>query len=161
MRNVLVVYGSEYGAAENLAHDLTKLLRKKQYEITLVDEPDSDLIQKLINFDALLIVTATTGLGDLPENILPFFVKLKDESPNLQSLLYGVVALGDRSYGDTFCQAGIMFDDLLAELQAQRIISLLKIDAMETNDPFDATQSWIEQWCINILDADDKNKPLT
>lgn len=161
MKNVLIVYGSEYGAAENLAYDIKQLLKNKQYSVILVDEADSETVGKLTHADALLVVTATTGLGDLPENILPFFINLKDTFPNLESLLYGVIALGDRSYGDTFCQAGRMFDDLLEELKAERIMPLLKIDAMETNDPFCATESWIEQWCINIFDTNNKNNTLT
>ena len=115
-----------------------------------MDEPDADTIDKLLHVDALLVVSATTGLGDLPENIFPFFFELKEKFPNLHKLKFGVIALGDSSYGDTFCGAGIMFDALLEELQANRVSPLLKIDALDTTDPFDFAESWVREWLVQL-----------
>ena len=62
-----------------------------------------------------------------------------------------MVALGDSSY-ETFCNAGIRFDELLAELGATRIGELLKIDACETMEPEVEAKAWLKQWTQQVSD---------
>ncbi len=66
-----------------------------------------------------LICTSTYGNGDVPDNAQALFNSLETEKPNLGNVTYGVIALGDTTYKDTYCQGGIRFDKLLTELGAQ------------------------------------------
>ena len=58
----------------------------------------------------LLVVCATHGSGDIPTNILPLAETLERERPNLSGHRYGVIALGDMTYQDTFCGGGKKVD---------------------------------------------------
>lgn len=92
-----------------------------------------------------MLVSSTTGQGDLPDDILPWFLELKDTAPYLPDLRYGVIALGDSSY-ETFCGAGKQLDELFAELGAKRVGERLEIDACETMEPEVEAQAWLNNW---------------
>ena len=91
----------------------------------------------------VLVVTSTTGQGDLPDSIVPLFNDLQDMyQPHLR---YGIIALGDSSYAN-FCGGGKRFDALLQEQSAQRIGDMLMIDASEDPEPESVSNPWVEQW---------------
>ena len=56
---------------------------------------------------------------------------------------FAVAALGDSSYGDSFCGAGKQFQALLTELQADAVADMLEIDAMETLEPEKDVLEWV------------------
>ncbi|QDF74720.1 MULTISPECIES: flavodoxin [Shewanella] len=151
MRKVNLVFGTVYGNAQFVAETLQEQLNAAGVEVTLM-APET-----LNGFvppqeELLLVVTSTTGQGDLPDDISPWFETLRGEAPYLPKLQYGVVALGDSSY-ETFCNAGIRFDELLAELGATRIGDLLKIDACETMEPEVEAKAWLKQWTQQVSDS--------
>lgn len=46
----------------------------------------------------MLVVTSTTGQGDLPDSIVPLYEGIKDMyQPHLR---YGIIALGDSTYAN-------------------------------------------------------------
>ncbi|MFP3449872.1 flavodoxin domain-containing protein, partial [Pseudomonas sp. SIMBA_067] len=73
------------------------------------------------NASHILIVTSTTGQGDIPANLAELYNQLNSTFPMLTNKPFGIVAMGDRSYGDTFCAAGRSFDELLRDLQAKPV----------------------------------------
>lgn len=151
MRKVNLVFGTVYGNAQFVAETLQEELNAAGVEVALM-APET-----LNGFvppqeELLLVVTSTTGQGDLPDDISPWFETLRGEAPYLPKLQYGVVALGDSSY-ETFCNAGIRFDELLAELGATRIGELLKIDACETMEPEVEAKAWLKQWTQQVSDS--------
>ena len=93
--------------------------------------------------DALLIITSTTGQGDVPPNLEFVFSDLKDESPMLTGKPFAVAALGDSSYGDSFCGAGKQFHALLTELQGNAVADMLEVDAIETLEPEKDVVEWV------------------
>lgn len=144
MRKVNLVFGTVYGNAQFVAETLQQQLLTMDWEVNLI-QPES-----LSGFvppqdEWLLVVTSTTGQGDIPDDINLWFETLRGEAPYLPQLNYGVIALGDSSY-ETFCHAGIRFDEMLTELGANRVGELLKIDACETMEPEVAAQSWLVEW---------------
>jgi MioC protein len=66
--------------------------------------------------EAFLVVTATTGMGELPDNLQPLYYAIRDHLPAWSGLPGAVLALGDSSYGDTFCGGGEQVRELYAEL---------------------------------------------
>ncbi|MCL1088493.1 flavodoxin [Shewanella profunda] len=144
MKKVNLVFGTVYGSAQFTAETLEKELTALGYKAKLW-QPN-----EIANFippqdELLVVVTSTTGQGDLPEDIQPWFYQLKNAAPYLPELKYSVIALGDSSY-DTFCGAGKAVDELLSELGAKSVMGRLEIDACETMEPEVEAKKWLERW---------------
>jgi MioC protein len=93
-----------------------------------------------------LICTSTYGQGDVPDNAKKLYESLLAQRPDLSGVQYGVVALGDRTYMDTFCNGGRRFDAILGELGAQRIGEILLHDASAGTMPEEVAAEWVDGW---------------
>ena len=140
-----IFVGTMYGGALDVAEQVKPLFEEAGYEVAIFDQPTlDDLIGSPT--DLGLFCVSTTGSGDLPGNIVPFARAVEEQSPGLGTLRYGLIALGDSSYGETFCGAGRYLDELLEGQGAQRLGERLEIDAMETFMADDAALPWVEEW---------------
>jgi MioC protein len=97
-----------------------------------------------------LICISTYGAGDVPDNAQALVNSLETEKPNLSSVTYGVIALGDRTYKDTYCQGGIRFDKMLAELGAKRAGEILMHDASSGTLPEELAAQWVVPWVAHL-----------
>ena len=70
-----IVYGTQTGTAEELAYDIEKLSKDKGFD-SKVFELDDISMDKLKEIKKLLIVTSTTGDGEVPDNGLTFWENL-------------------------------------------------------------------------------------
>jgi flavodoxin len=82
----------------------------------------------------------------VPPNLLPFYLNLRETLPQQPGRPFGVIVLGDSSYGDTFCGAGDLLEEAFLETGASKTGSTLKIDAMETTEPGQEALPWIREW---------------
>ncbi|PCF97716.1 flavodoxin [Vreelandella nigrificans] len=140
--NILV--GTMYGGALDVAEQVKPLFEQAGYQVDIAEQPTlEDLTDQ---GGVTLFCVSTTGSGDFPGNFVPFVRGLRDKSPSLTTLRYGIIALGDSSYGETFCGAGRTLDALLEEYGAVRLGERLEIDAMETFMADDAALPWVEEW---------------
>ncbi|WP_028117282.1 flavodoxin [Ferrimonas senticii] len=145
MLNIRLIVGSVYGGAEYVAEQVEAVLLAAGHQVSwLAELTEQD--SAALNGQVLLVICSTTGAGDLPDNIAPLFFALKDRFPLLPQSHYGVIALGDSSYGETFCGGGRQFDQLLAELGAKRVGEPLQIDACETMEPEIPALEWLQNW---------------
>ncbi|MDF0534484.1 flavodoxin [Shewanella yunxiaonensis] len=144
MKKINIVFGSVYGSAQYVAETLDTALNDAGCQVQLWQpEHLSDFVPP--EDELLLVVTSTTGDGDLPDNIAPWFIMMKDRAPYLPELHYAVIGLGDSSY-DTFCGGGKQIDALLSELGAKRVGERLDIDACETMEPETEALQWLKKW---------------
>ncbi|TKB49737.1 flavodoxin [Ferrimonas sediminicola] len=152
MARISILVGSVYGGAEFTAEQVCQALRDHGHQVAVSEAQSA---QELLaeGSDAWLVITSTTGCGDLPDNLFPLFLSLKEQFPLLPKLRYGVIALGDSSYGETFCGAGRQFDELLAELTAVRVGERLQIDACETMEPEQVALPWVVSWQVQLSEA--------
>jgi len=93
-----------------------------------------------------LICTSTYGQGDVPDNAKQLYESLQNERPDLADVRYGVIALGDRTYADTFCNGGRRFDAALAACGARRIGEILCHDASAGTMPEEVAEAWVSGW---------------
>jgi MioC protein len=93
-----------------------------------------------------LICTSTYGQGDVPDNAKPLYESLQSARPDLSNVQYGVIALGDRTYAETFCNGGKRFDRVLSELGARRIGEIMLHDASAGTMPEEVAAEWIGGW---------------
>jgi MioC protein len=143
MAKIAVMVGSVYGAAQYVAEEALPLLAGQGHEVKLYEEAKLDDVLAF-NADIWLVITSTTGQGDIPDNLLPFYLDVQNRFPLLTGKRFAVIALGDSSY-DTFCGAGEQLRALLLEIQGAELAPMLRIDAGETLEPESLALPWVEQ----------------
>lgn len=144
MAQVGIFVGTVYGNSLLVAEEAENILQEQGHEVKLFEEGALAEWQFYRQHYAL-VVTSTTGQGDLPDSIAPLFQAIRDQVGYQPELRYGLIALGDSSY-DNFCGAGRTFDALLQEQGATRIGEVLEIDAIEQPEPEVVSCPWVEQW---------------
>ena len=142
---VAILSGSVYGTAEEVARHAQNLLNAAGFE-TFYNARASLADLQAFGPEALLGVTSTTGMGELPDNLQPLYSAIRDQLPAAWRGLPGaVIALGDASYGDTFCGGGEQLRELFGELGVQEVQDMLRIDASESVTPETGAEPWLEQ----------------
>ncbi|MEA1080544.1 flavodoxin [Marinobacter qingdaonensis] len=144
MTAIRILVGSVYGGALMTAREIKKTLDAEGHQVSVLENPA--LTDITDNDDALLVCTSTTGQGEVPANLLPFYADLRDQLPQQPGRPFGVIVLGDSSYGDTFCGAGELLEEALYETAARKIGDTLRIDALETTEPEAEALPWVRDW---------------
>jgi len=139
---VAILSGSVYGTAEEVARHAERLLKEAGFEAWHAPRMSLDEL-KAFGPDAFLTVTATTGMGELPDNLQPLYFAIRDQLPAWFGKPAAVIALGDSSYGDTFCGGGELVRELYAELSLQEVLPMLRLDASETVTPEADAEPWL------------------
>ncbi|WP_022961158.1 flavodoxin domain-containing protein [Halopseudomonas pelagia] len=142
---VAVLSGSVFGTADMVADEAASVCAKAGLDVIRIKPATVDALLAA-KPDSLLVCTSTTGMGELPDSFMPFYLELQSRFPLLTLVPFGVIALGDSAYGDTFCQGGELMRELLLELQAVEALPMLRLDASESVTPESDAQPWLEQW---------------
>ena len=132
----------------------TAQLVAQEVELTLDDGDTRVQTKPMDGLDAgafseggvFLICSSTYGQGDVPDNAKNLYESLRSSRPDLSGVQYGVIALGDRTYAETFCNGGKRFDAILSELGARRIGDILLHDASAGTMPEELAVAWAADW---------------
>lgn len=140
---IAILSGSVYGTAEEVARHAERQLKAAGLEAWHKSNMSLD---ELLAFapDAFLTVTSTTGMGELPDNLLPLYSEIRDRLPAWSGLPGAVLALGDSSY-DTFCGGGELIRELYAELGLREVVEMLRLDSSETVTPESDAEPWLQE----------------
>ena len=142
MAEVGIFVGTMYGNSLLVAEEAQAILSGLGHQAKVFEDPEVKDWESYTGKYAL-VVTSTTGQGDLPDNIVQLYEGIKDMyQPHLR---YGIIALGDSTYAN-FCGGGLKFDTLLQEQGGARVGDMLMIDASEDPEPEGVSNPWVEQW---------------
>jgi MioC protein len=143
--DITILVGTMTGTAQLVAQELE--LRtddgETRAQARLMDNLDAAVFE---GGGLFLICTSTYGQGDVPDNAKQLYESLQTARPDLSHVRYGVIALGDRTYAETFCNGGRRFDRILSELGATRIGEILLHDASAGTMPEEVAAEWIDGW---------------
>ncbi len=138
-REITILFGSETGNCQAFSESLNQKLEEKGFKV-VVSSMDDFKTKDLKKVEDLLIVTATHGEGDPPDNAISFHEFLHGrKAPKLEGVRFSVLALGDLSY-EFYCKTGKDFDQRLEELGAERIYPRVDCDV----DFDDDAAEWVE-----------------
>lgn len=139
---LLVLFGSNMGTAEDLAHQIAEDGELKGFDTTVASL--DDYINKLPKDGAVIIVTASYN-GTPPDNAAAFCQWLRSgniPADALKDVRYSVFGCGNRDWSATFQAIPRLIDTSLAEFGATRIYPRGEGDA---KDDFDGQfQSWYD-----------------
>jgi len=132
----LVAYASQTGNAEELATQTAQSLQLAGIPVRLCALAELTAMD-LQQAERALFLVSTYGEGDAPDNAAAFMGRMMTGELALPQLHYGVLALGDRSYGQ-FCGFGRALDAWLATQGASRLFERIEVDR--------SASAAIEQW---------------
>jgi MioC protein len=144
MAQIQIIVGSVMGTALEVAEAVAATLEGCGHHLRVNSQFQAGQLSADSD-EVLLICTSNTGMGDLPANILPFYVHLLSDFPAIAGRRYGLITLGDSSYPD-FARAGATLDEALADLAASRVGEPLVLDALMTTDHAEDACNWAMQW---------------
>ncbi|WP_298636108.1 flavodoxin domain-containing protein [uncultured Umboniibacter sp.] len=137
MAQVLVAVASVTGTARDIANEIIATSEH------IIEVEAAELIRKW-NDDAeniLLIITSTTGAGDIPPPLNGFHQTLTTEFPRIAGQRFALIALGDSSYS-TFAEAGNALEHALEDIGAVQLCQRLTLDATEHFEPNSDALAW-------------------
>ncbi|OUU25144.1 MAG: hypothetical protein CBB97_10400 [Candidatus Endolissoclinum sp. TMED37] len=135
---ISILWASMFGNAEDVAHNFEDIARKRNHEVDLLELNDVTA-DKLQEMKLAVIVTSTTGQGDLPHNGEDFWDWLENSETKFENLTYSVCALGDSSHHD-FCGAGNKVNNKLNELGAMRLKNIIECDGDD-----EGSEEWFKE----------------
>jgi MioC protein len=146
---ITILVGTMTGTADLVAEEVRDRLEADDNDVEIVpmDGRDATVFARPGIF---LICSSTYGQGDVPDNAQGLFASLERDKPDLSSIRFGVIALGDRTYTATFCFGGKRFDELLCGLGAQRIGEMMIHDASAGTIPEEIAVEWAVEWIAQV-----------
>jgi NADPH-dependent 2,4-dienoyl-CoA reductase/sulfur reductase-like enzyme/flavodoxin len=148
---VTILVATMSGTAEMVADELANRIEDSGRTAKIV-RMEKASVPAISQGGLWIICSSTYGTGDVPDNGQALFTALDSERPDLSGVRYGVVALGDSVYPNTFCFGGKKFDALFESLGAKRLGERLDHDSRGGVYPEDAAAAWVETWLV-ALDA--------
>jgi MioC protein len=147
-----ILVGTMTSTAELVAQSVQ--LSIEEDDVLVAIKPMDDLDAGVFSGGGLyLICTSTYGQGDVPDNAKALYASLQTARPDLSAVEYGVIALGDRTYAETFCFGGKRFDEILIELGARRLGDVFRHDASAGTMPEELAAEWVLGWIEQVKAA--------
>jgi len=144
-RALTILVGTMTGTAELVADEIKDAAAGEgiEAEVLAMDKLTPGVFEREGLF---LLCTSTYGQGDVPDNARDFFAAIEAQKPDLSAVRYGLIALGDRTYAQTYCFGGKRFDELLTGLGAARVGEPLLHDASAGTIPEEVAVDWVRDW---------------
>jgi sulfite reductase alpha subunit-like flavoprotein/flavin-dependent dehydrogenase len=147
-RNILVLFASEYGFAQESAlafcealfngvkQKSTKKLNTQPLNVRYLNAKHHEIIN-WSEIDSCVLMCATAGDGDPPQTAKCLFSLFENEKPSLNHCDFILLAMGDSAYPN-YCAAGMKLQALMLSCGANEILPITKINSENHND----LQAW-------------------
>ena len=142
---ITLLVGTVHGNARQIAQTLALAAPDYGASAQVLDMQDLSIAV----FDTpgfLVLCCSTTGSGDVPDNAQGLYQSLDAQARYLGHVRYGLVALGDSSYGDTFYGGAKAFQNRLQDLGAQLVGEVCVLDALAAGEPDAVALTWFATW---------------
>jgi MioC protein len=140
-----LLVGTVFGNARQIAQTLALAAPDYGASAQVLDMQD----QTIAVFDTpgfLVLCCSTTGSGDVPDNAQGLYQSLDAQASYLGHVRYGLVALGDSGYGETFYGGAKAFQNRLQDLGAQLVGEVCILDALAADEPDAVALAWFASW---------------
>jgi len=142
---ILIIYGTETGNAEDLADDIGNMASKYGLVGKVMDMEDVSA-EDLASSKRLIVSVSTWGEGEQPDNAQGLYDEVEEsEGGSMEGVNYAVLALGDTAF-ELFCESGKEWDKVLEEKGGTRVNKRIDCDT----DYYDYVEEWIES-TLNIM----------
>ena len=137
-KDLLLIFGTETGNAEELAEDAGHLAGTSDLNPTVMDMEDISL-KTLSSAKRLIVICSTWGEGEQPVNAQDLYDSVQEsEGGSMEGVSYAVLALGDTAF-EFFCESGKEWDILIEEKGGSRVNKRIDCDL----DYDDYAADWI------------------
>ncbi|PVD21503.1 hypothetical protein C0Q70_17301 [Pomacea canaliculata] len=151
-RQLLVLYGSQTGTAEDTANRIGREAKRHWFDVRVL-ALDAYPVAQLLKEKVAVIVCATTGQGDPPDNMKIFwrFIMRKNlPVQSLSNLQYAVLGLGDSSY-PKFNFVSKKLHKRLEQIGAHALVNVGLADEQHDLGSDAVIDPWISQLWDKIL----------
>ena len=139
-RNLLLIFGTETGNAEELAEDAAHMAKKFDLNPTVIDMEDITP-EGISDSKRLIVICSTWGEGEQPVNAQDLYDAVSEsEDGCMIGVNFAVLALGDTAF-EFFCESGKEWDSILEEKGGKRTNKRMDCDT----DYDDYAEEWIEE----------------
>ncbi len=152
MLELAIVSGTVYGAAEEVAHHSEAFLQAHGIQARHFPRATLALLLEH-NPQAVLVVTSTTGMGEVPYELNALLDEIEHHQPDWRGRPVAVIGLGDTCYGEQFCAAALHVHALLLKMGMRDVQSQLQLDASETVTPTEDAEPWLKRLAGNLRRA--------
>ena len=136
---ILIIYGTETGNAEDLADDIGNTASKYGLVGKVMDMEDVSA-EDLASSKRLIVSVSTWGEGEQPDNAQGLYDEVEgSEGGSMEGVNYAVLALGDTAF-ELFCESGKEWDNILEEKGGTRANKRIDCDT----DYYDYVEDWIQ-----------------
>jgi MioC protein len=143
-----ILYATETGTCELVADEIVETYRNDanvRFKAIRMDRTDPGIFEP---DQVYLLITSSTGKGELPRNARAFCAALQARGAPLDRVRYGMLGFGDRHYAATFGGGPRALDLLLQQAGARRIGDLGQHDRQSGIYPEQFALEWLAGWLL-------------
>lgn len=138
-RDLLLIFGTETGNAEELAEDAAGLAKNYDLNPSVMDMEDITP-DDISSSKRVIVICSTWGEGEQPVNAQDLYDAVSEtEEGSMNGVNFAVLALGDTAF-ELFCESGKEWDAILEDKGGKRANDRLDCDT----DFDDYAEEWIE-----------------
>ena len=139
-RDLLLIFGTETGNAEELAEDAAVLAKNYDLNPNVMDMEDINP-DDISSSKRVIVICSTWGEGEQPVNAQDLYDAVSEtEEGSMNGVNFAVLALGDTAF-ELFCESGKEWDAILEDKGGKRANDRLDCDT----DFDDYAEEWIEK----------------